>query len=80
MIVVFCYKATRWENGQPSEKDEHHIGFTDVVPNCGLTIGEIRIDEMSGKWCFYPMAIAPSTGLSHANLKTVADKVSAPGC
>lgn len=75
MIRVFTYEAYHWFEGKPSDGTVLSIGFTDVVWNIGCTLGELKVDEKSGKWCFYLLAVLPNTGLTTSNLRAITDKL-----
>jgi hypothetical protein len=74
-ITIFTYRAVEWIDGKLAETTVQAIGFTDVVWMVGLKLGEFRLDEQSGQWSFYPMAILDTTPLTAANLQTIADKL-----
>lgn len=75
MITIFTYRAVQWKNGKLAETPVQAIGFTDVAWIVGSKLGEFRLDEQSGEWSFYPMAILATTALTAANLQTIADKL-----
>ena len=75
MITVFTYRAVHWENGRLAEGTVQSIGFADVAWIVGTKLGEFRLDEQSGEWSFYLMAILPHTALNAGNLRTIADKL-----
>lgn len=75
MITVFAYQAVQWKDGKPLEATAPAIGFTDTVPNHGITIGTIRPSKKSGSHHFFLETKPGKIGLSAASLRTITDKL-----